>query len=52
MCVPLIRMYKTVALHSADFCMICSRSILIFAVIGSQERFAYEKMGLMYCLYT
>ena len=38
--------------RSVEFCVICSRSIRIFAVLGSQEGCAYERMGLMYCLYT
>ena len=34
------------------FCVVWGQSILVFVVLGCQERCEYERMRLMYCLYT
>ena len=47
-----MELVQTVAICIAEFCVIRSRSLLVFVVLGCQEGFAYERMGLMYCLYT
>ena len=47
-----MELVQLVAIRSAEFCVVCSLSVRVFAVLGSQEGCAYERMGLMYCLYT
>jgi len=44
--------YSLLIYTSVEFCVVCSLSMKVFAVLGSQEGCAYERMGLMYCLYT
>ena len=47
-----MELVKPVAIRSAEFWVVSSRSIRIIAMLGSQEGCAYERMGLLYCLYT
>jgi len=47
-----VELVQPVAIRSAEFCVVCSLSMRVLAVLGSQEGCAYERMGLMYCLYT
>ena len=47
-----MELVQPVAIRSAEFCVICRFSMREFAVLGSQEGCAYERIGLMYCLYT
>ena len=47
-----VELAQPVAIRTAEFCVICTRSIRVFVVFGFQEGCAYETMGLMYCLYT
>ena len=41
-----------VAIRSAEFCVPCSLSMRVLAVLGFQERCAYERMCLKYYFYT
>ena len=43
---------QPVAIRSAVFCVIRSFWMCVSAVSGCQAGCAYERMGLMYCLYT
>ena len=43
---------QPVAIRSAGVYVIYSRSIRVFVVLSSQEVCAYEKMSVMYSLYT
>ena len=47
-----MELVQPVAIRSAEFCVVCRVSMVEFAVLGSQEGCAYERIGLMYCLYT
>ena len=47
-----MELVRSVATRSAELCEVWKQSILVFFVLGSQEGCVYERMGLMYCLYT
>ena len=46
-----MELVQSVAKRSAEFRVVYSLSMRVFEVLGSQEGCAYERMGLMYCLY-
>ena len=39
-----MELVQPVAIRSAEFCVVCSLSMRVFAVLGSQEGCAYERM--------
>ena len=43
-----VELVQPVAIRSAEFCVVWRQLIWVFAVLGSQEGCALERMGLMF----